>query len=180
MNERFFASARTVILEYCIQVIIVDPPQIQLLLGTYTAEGLFDRTIYDVSRSPQPRELLGVHPFPIHFQVAEEHFSRIGSSQLCILAAQRFDLNADQRGIVSNVVDAQLAVLSRWTQTMRDVQMFVDSGLPRITDIAPDPAAVTAHGSTARITLKDNAICGGRRLLEMTPLVRKIKVRCLC
>jgi hypothetical protein len=177
MNGRFLASARAAISEYCIQVILVDPPQFQLLLGTSAAEGVLDRTVHDVNHCPHPRELLGAHPFPIHFQVAEEHFSRIGSSQLRILAAKSFDLNAGQRGIVGNIVDARLAVRSRWTRTMSDARIFDGSGLPRIAGIAPDPAAVAAHGSAARITSKDKAICRQRCSLEMQPSVRKTKAR---
>ena len=109
MNGRFLASACAAILEYCIQVILVDPPQFQLLLGTFYTECVLDQIIHDVNHCPHPYELLGPRPFPIHFQVADEHFLRIGSSQLCILAAKSFDLNADQRGIVGDVVDARLA-----------------------------------------------------------------------
>ena len=84
----------------------MDPKQFQVLLGTSAAEDVLDCTDHDVNYCPRPRELLGVHPFPIHFQVANEHFLCIDSSQLCILAAKSFDLNAGQHGIVGNVVGA--------------------------------------------------------------------------
>ena len=118
MNGRVLASTRAAILEYCIEVILVDPPQFQLILGTSAAEGVLGRDVHDVNGCPCSRELIGTHPFPIHSQVADKHFSRIGFSRISILSAKSFNLNAGQRGIVGNVVDARLAVRSKWTLTM--------------------------------------------------------------
>ena len=130
MNGRFLASTRATLSEYCIKVILVDPPQSQLLLGTSAAEGVLDRAVHDVNRCPCLRELLRTHPFPIHFQVTNKHFSRIGSSKISILAAKSFNLNAGQRGIVDDVVDAQIDVRPRWTRTMCNSCILFGNGLP--------------------------------------------------